>query len=238
MSNNNSSSKATILGLLRAHSNADSTTAPQAAVTATEIFANLSQGGSEELLEQFSRALTTLKGEVHRSNDMRAAAQLIVKLTTDGGISRCVRQRTPILDQLFQGQPELSALESAMCVIDGDDPTTEIPHSTIEQAQCAFTTVDALVARTGSLVLRSTSAGGRRLSVLPPIHFVVATVKQLSPSLTPWLQTVKDDRSWSCGTIITGPSRTADIERIIVLGAHGPKRLVVIVIADPGETLN
>jgi|GEM_PF-1051302 len=234
---NNSSSKATILGLLRAHSTGGGATPPQA-VAASEVFANLSQGGSEELFEQFSRAVTTLKGEVHRSNDMRAAAQLIAKLTTDGGISRCVRQRAPILDHLFQGYPELSTLESGMCVIDGNDSATEIPHSTIEQAQCAFTTVDALVARTGSLVLRSTSAGGRRLSVLPPVHCVVATLKQLSPSLTPWLRTIKDDRSWSCSTIVTGPSRTADIERIIVLGAHGPKRLIVIVIADPGETLN
>jgi L-lactate dehydrogenase complex protein LldG len=96
-----------------------------------------------------------------------------------------------------------------------------------------LTAVDFLVARTGSIVLSSITAGGRRLSVLPPFHIAIASAAQLVPSLDEALriyqQRGEPNRS-SYATIITGPSRTSDIEKILVLGAHGPKRLAVIVV--------
>ncbi|MCA9734169.1 lactate utilization protein, partial [candidate division KSB1 bacterium] len=94
-----------------------------------------------------------------------------------------------------------------------------------------LTSADFLVARTGSIVLRSSIAAGRRLSVLPPLHIVVATVEQIVPSLDAALQNSEfRNGEWSYGTIITGPSRTSDIEKILVLGAHGPKRLALILL--------
>jgi L-lactate dehydrogenase complex protein LldG len=98
-----------------------------------------------------------------------------------------------------------------------------------------ITAVDFLVARTGSLVLSSATAGGRRLSVLPPFHVAVATTDQLVLSLDEAMRIYQQRgeaiRS-SYATIITGPSRTSDIEKILVLGAHGPKRLAVMVVGE------
>ena len=96
-----------------------------------------------------------------------------------------------------------------------------------------ITACDALIAQTGSVLLTAHSGGGRALSVLPPHHVVVAQVNQLVPDLPAafeLLQARYRDYYPSFITFITGPSRTGDIERILVLGAHGPKNLTVILI--------
>lgn len=192
-----------------------------------DVFADIPAADPGALLEQFTRKLSALKGEVHHVSSLQAAAEKIELLVGELGLQRCGRQRDPLLDRLFSLTDALASLEPGMTIV---EPNETLPHTAIESMQCSFTVADALVARTGSIVLRATTAGGRRLSVLPPMHFVVAMREQLVPCLSSWLGTVHRDRNWSYGTIITGPSRTADIERILVLGAHGPKRLVVIVV--------
>ena len=90
---------------------------------------------------------------------------------------------------------------------------------------------DALVAQTGSIVVTSRSAGGRALSVLPPHHVVLARREQLVPDLPAAFALLKSrwgERFPSMISFITGPSRTGDIERILVLGAHGPRKLTVL----------
>jgi L-lactate dehydrogenase complex protein LldG len=94
-----------------------------------------------------------------------------------------------------------------------------------------ITECDALIAQTGSVVLTSRSAGGRALSVLPPHHVVLARRDQLVPDLPAAFELLKmqyGDNYPSMISFITGPSRTGDIERILVLGAHGPKKLTIL----------
>ena len=98
----------------------------------------------------------------------------------------------------------------------------------LARASVGISLADALCARTGSILIRSHTAGGRRLSVMPAVHIVLAKESQIVPTLSPWLAAIVQDDAWSMGTIISGPSRTADIEKILVLGAHGPKRVIVI----------
>lgn len=101
-----------------------------------------------------------------------------------------------------------------------------------ELAQCdgGISECDALVAQTGTVVVTSRSAGGRALSVLPPHHVVIARREQLVPDLPAafaLLKTKYGNGYPSMISFVTGPSRTGDIERILVLGAHGPKRLTI-----------
>jgi L-lactate dehydrogenase complex protein LldG len=101
----------------------------------------------------------------------------------------------------------------------------------LEQAAAGITQCDALIAQTGSVFITSASAGGRALSVLPPHHVVLARRDQLLPDLPAAFAFVK--AKYAAGfpsflSVITGPSRTGDIERILVLGAHGPKKLTVL----------
>jgi L-lactate dehydrogenase complex protein LldG len=99
-----------------------------------------------------------------------------------------------------------------------------------EPAQATISLCQALIAQTGSILVAA-SDGGRGASVVAPVHVVVATRYQLVADLETGLRRVQDsgavaNNSFLC--VITGSSRTADIEKILVLGAHGPRRVVLI----------
>jgi L-lactate dehydrogenase complex protein LldG len=101
----------------------------------------------------------------------------------------------------------------------------------MEKCDAGITECDALIAQTGGLVVTSRSAGGRALSVLPPHHVVIARREQLVadlPAAFACLQQKYSPDFPSMISFITGPSRTGDIERILVLGAHGPKELTIL----------
>ena len=93
-------------------------------------------------------------------------------------------------------------------------------------AQVSITGCFGLVARTGSILVQSSNDASRKLTVFPPVHIVVANYDQLYFDLEHALKHFKEkhtDRFPSMLSIISGPSRTADIEKTLVLGAHGPK---------------
>lgn len=101
----------------------------------------------------------------------------------------------------------------------------------LEACDAGITECDALVAQTGTVVVTSRSSGGRALSVLPPHHVVLARRQQLVRDLPTAFAVVKQRYAPNFPSMIsfvTGPSRTGDIERILVLGAHGPKKLTVL----------
>jgi L-lactate dehydrogenase complex protein LldG len=103
----------------------------------------------------------------------------------------------------------------------------------LEQCDVGITVCEALVAQTGSILVTNKGCGGRALSVLPPHHVVVATRDQVIPDLTAAFQLLEERYGANYPSMmgfITGPSRTGDIERILVLGAHGPKKLTILLI--------
>jgi L-lactate dehydrogenase complex protein LldG len=100
----------------------------------------------------------------------------------------------------------------------------------LEASEATITLAEALVAQTGSVFV-SSSCGGRGASVAAPVHIVVATLDQLVPDLDAAFARLRErgaqeKNSMLC--LVTGSSRTADIEKILVMGAHGPRRLVVV----------
>ena len=121
----------------------------------------------------------------------------------------------------------------AKIVTDGSDlvrQTVGASNAPVREADLGVTACDCLIAQTGSIVVSPQSAGGRLFSVLPPVHLVVARRNQLLPDLATALAFIRQryDGHWpSTLSIITGPSRTGDIEKVLVLGAHGPRRLAV-----------
>jgi L-lactate dehydrogenase complex protein LldG len=102
-----------------------------------------------------------------------------------------------------------------------------------EQAEVGFTLCEALVARNGSILLSNAGMAGRRLSIYPPIHIVLAYTSQLTLDLKDGFRLIKQkygNQLPSMITTVTGPSRTADIEKTLVMGAHGPKELFVFLL--------
>ena len=104
-----------------------------------------------------------------------------------------------------------------------------------DQAKVGITLCEALVARNGSVMVSNQQAAGRRLSIFPHQHIVIARTGQLVLDLKDAFQLLKNKYGTQIPSMIstiTGPSRTADIEKTLVLGAHGPKELFVFLIDD------
>ena len=102
-----------------------------------------------------------------------------------------------------------------------------------DQAEVGFTLCEALIARNGSILISNGNAAGRRLSIYPPVHIVLAYTSQLVLDLKDGFKIIKDKYGKDLPSMIsnvTGPSRTADIEKTLVLGAHGPKELFVFLL--------
>jgi L-lactate dehydrogenase complex protein LldG len=100
----------------------------------------------------------------------------------------------------------------------------------LEKCDVGISECDALIAQTGTVLVTSRSAGGRALSCLPPHHVVIARRDQIVADLPAAMALVKQKYGGnfpSMISFITGPSRTGDIERILVLGAHGPKKMTI-----------
>lgn len=103
----------------------------------------------------------------------------------------------------------------------------------LEACHAAITGCDLLVAQTGSILVTSRSCAGRALTIFPPHHVVIARVDQIVPDLPAAFAHIEKayrDDPPSMISFITGASRTGDIERILVLGAHGPKELTVALV--------
>lgn len=168
----------------------------------------------------FARNSEGLKTEFHLLDGPDALPDALRKLAAESGWTKVGTHAGQLTD---------AAVEAlGLPVVRGD----ENGYDKHELAACeaGITECDALIAQTGTVLLCTRSAGGRALSVLPPHHVVLASREQLLPDLSAAFALLHEryGESWpSLATFITGPSRTGDIERILVLGAHGPKRLTV-----------
>lgn len=109
-----------------------------------------------------------------------------------------------------------------------------------ENAEVGLTLCEALIARNGSILIANGNAAGRRLSIYPHQHIVLAYTSQLVLDLKDGFKLLKDKYGTNIPSMIstvTGPSRTADIEKTLVLGAHGPKELLVFLLDDGSSQL-
>lgn len=106
-------------------------------------------------------------------------------------------------------------------------------YKDLASADAAITTCEALIARTGSILLSSAQLSGRTTSVYAETHICVAFTDQLVYDVRDGLQLIKEKygrKIPSLVTFATGPSRTADIEKTLVVGVHGPKDVYVFLV--------
>lgn len=139
-------------------------------------------------------------------------------------------ERLPAGQQFYVWEPALQALLTAA---DVSFEATEADFKA--QAAVSLTSCEALVARTGSLVVAPATASGRRLSIYPDQHLVLARPSQVVAEIGDALRLVQQRYGAQLPSMLsltTGPSRTADIEKTLVLGAHGPRRLTLFLLED------
>jgi L-lactate dehydrogenase complex protein LldG len=177
---------------------------------------------TEGQLALFASKCVQLKTDFRLVSGVEEAASTLISLRDAHQWKLGAIHHHPLLDQIV---PSIG-LETRYI--------EEHPGSlSLESCSVGVTACDALIAQTGSILLTAQSGGGRALSVLPPHHVVVAEINQLVsdlPAAFELLQVKYRNSYPSFITFITGPSRTGDIERILVLGAHGPKNLTAILI--------
>ncbi|HMU72294.1 MAG TPA: lactate utilization protein [Ferruginibacter sp.] len=110
------------------------------------------------------------------------------------------------------------------------EPWKDSFSNTISLATCdaSITGCEFLVARTGTMVMSAAQQSGRTVSVYAPVHICIAYTSQLVYDIKDALQSVKDKYNGNIPSLVTfatGPSRTADIEKTLVTGVHGPKEV-------------
>lgn len=182
-----------------------------------------------------------LDGDIFANIDDDDVIAFAENFNKAGGKLIFCSKKEDFYDKLFEYKQQ-NELNSIYCW--GDELHNEISNAGISimitkenflnDCEASITLCESLVARTGSVLFSSKLGGGRVLSIFPPIHIVVAytsqVVKEIENSLIKVTQTY--EKFPSMLSLTTGPSRTADIEKTLVMGAHGPKELILFLIDD------
>ena len=124
-------------------------------------------------------------------------------------------------------------LEDDLLQKTGIDISDRLVKEDLAVCDVSITGCEYLVARTGSIVMSAAQKSGRNTSVYAPIHICIAWSNQLVPDLRDALQGMREkygDKLPSQITFATGPSRTADIEKTLVVGVHGPREVYVFLV--------
>ena len=168
------------------------------------------QPSQQELELEFAENFTGLQGRFSFCENMTELVQQLQLL---------VRSRE--WKQLYCREDALHAALTA------NGLQHNLSSTDIDHCEAAITGCEWLVARTGSMVLSSGQQSGRTTSVHTPVHICIAFTDQLVYDIKDALHQVKDRyaRLPSMITLATGPSRTADIEKTLVVGVHGPKEV-------------
>ncbi len=174
----------------------------------------------EDQMQLFRKNAADLKADFHLVEGWEQASRVLMKLRDQERWQRVGAHKGDLTGAAC------AALGLPVC-------HTDRPYdlAALESCEAGITECDALIAQTGSVLVTSRSAGGRALSVLPPHHVVLARREQLLSDLLAGFELLKrkySDNYPSFISFITGPSRTGDIERVLVLGAHGPKKLTIV----------
>ena len=177
----------------------------------SSVFNPPTQENEVEFAENFSR----ISGRFIYCADMAELTAQIVQLITTQSWAQvyCIETAIlPVLEKPLKG-----------ILISEDLP----------EADASITTCEALIARTGSILMSSAQESGRTVSVYAPVHICIAYTSQLVYDIKDGLEMLSvkyKDRIPSFITLATGPSRTADIEKTLVVGVHGPKDVYVFLV--------
>jgi L-lactate dehydrogenase complex protein LldG len=180
--------------------------------------------GTEPMAERFRQELEGVFGETVRVRSMAEARLKLAEMLAQENWFPVAAMDRPLCRELLA---ELAPHQATWPAPDWT-PTSmaDLPASVVE--------ADYLLADTGSCVIACGTAQERLLCYLPPACIVVATADRLREHLpAAWVEIaprMADPALRGEFVIVTGPSRTADIEKILILGVHGPKRLVALVI--------
>lgn len=173
------------------------------------------QPSQQDLGLEFAQRFTSLQGKfVFCENHQELAAQLSLIAASNKW------------DKIY-------CKEEGLRKILAENQFTNYSHNDLASCDTAITTCEWLVARTGSIVMSAAQESGRTVSVYAPVHICIAYTSQLVYDIKDALLKAREKYSGNLPSLITfatGPSRTADIEKTLVVGIHGPKEVYVFLV--------
>lgn len=194
----------------------------------------------EELADRLESELKSLGCNAYRVETLAGLKETLQSILGPIGATSVVLSRNPILSQLgVAGIVE----DMGKRVDQWPAGTTETPEGSSLNEACfaagaGITGVDFALAETGSLVLTSFTEGSQLSSLAPPVHIALYRRSQIRASLDEVLQNLPvssdPDRPSPARSVVfvSGTSRTADIEQILIRGVHGPGDVHAILIED------
>jgi L-lactate dehydrogenase complex protein LldG len=204
----------------------------------------------EEIVARFAFELTKVGGHVYRVSDegprdavdsvpetrdklkiVDQVARQITEICSSSGLEVALSGSSAIVE--LKLADELTALGLSLFVPDIAGPSDH-NQLVMRLATCGagITAVDHAIAETGTLVLSSNEGNALLVSLLPPVHIALLSCGQISASLGEAIGKLNTARAdvYRSATLITGPSRTSDVELTLSIGVHGPKELHVIIL--------
>ena len=193
-------------------------------------------------VEQFTRELEALQGHVHLCAGPEQALAKVRDLLVSHEVDSALHWDwneipLPGLQGVFE---ELGIRSAEGRFLGAEDRAARV--QALEPVPICISGADAAIAESGTLVVMSGAGRGRLASLLPPIHLAILPADHIVRTLpnafalleAEWGEGVVRERSNI--TLITGPSRTADIEQSLTLGVHGPKEIHVVVVGAEGQS--
>ena len=190
-------------------------------------------------MERIRAEAAALNLQVHESPDLDACGRAIAALAAErapewGTVRQVMRWSDPLLDGL--GLEALMPEGIAVKTVPAADSFTEAQRLQFRREVIAsyigITTADYLLADTASLVLLGGRGRARSVSLVPSIHIAVVPKSRMLGSYRQMLSRLNARSLPSNISIITGPSKTADIEATLIHGAHGPREMHLFVVQD------
>jgi L-lactate dehydrogenase complex protein LldG len=176
------------------------------------------------LADRFEIELKAVFGELARVSSMADVPAKLAELAKASGWTSLAPMDRPICREAVKDLPE------AML----HWPKPNWPPREMAELSVSLIEADLLLADTGSCLIACPTAEDRLLCYLPPACIVIAKAEKLREHLpAAWGEIAPrcfDKNLTGEFLIVTGPSRTADIEKLLILGVHGPKRLVVLLV--------
>jgi len=178
------------------------------------------------MYETFRSRAQAVGAEVHRFAECSEARRFVLDLLRSEGVSA-----TPGAGAVWADGPFLAAADRAALAREVPGLAFEVNRESAAAAKVGITDADWMVANTGTLATAADGAAGRLAAMLPALHVAVVPATRLVADLGGLFQHLSP-RDTRYLALVTGPSRTADIERVLTIGVHGPARLVVVVVDD------
>jgi L-lactate dehydrogenase complex protein LldG len=178
------------------------------------------------MFETFRTRAQAVSAEVHRVGNRNEALDLVVEVLRDAGVADA-----PRLGAVWADGPFLSGLDRAALARRVPGLRFAVGREAAADARAGVTEMDFAVANTGTLAQAADGVDQRLASTLPPLHVALVPASRIVADLGELFARLGPARSRYLA-LVTGPSRTADIERVLTIGVHGPERLVIVVVDD------